>query len=540
MKTENQFLLRQMPLIFAIVALIFWIVERQLYQGASSYAIQNFGHELIVGQILGTSALSTLRFILVGLLIDLLGGRRSLVLFFLLSFIFSTLWVYQDSSVEYGLGNQFFAIAEVFFIIGLYKFIAIYATEKTFLISIAVLLCLNTLLMSYLPHILHHGSSHETFELLGIGVAVVGLIFAACAQFILPKQKAENSLYPMANFSEIISPLRKPRTWCIIVALSIMLLYLGDFFGFLVGGYFGPVLHISSASASGALAAFTVAAAIGYVIYAIIFRDSTQKNRVIALSNILIIVCMLGIGYFSMSEVLIWALVVLTGLFFGSSVLLFGALLKESKVIGFATVCGIVLVVGVILKLFFIRFLLAPTISAHGGQHGLEAMWMIGALLLIVPAVLSFISVKNDSEKKDEKIYPHPTIKARLMSFWRGEFSLQTTFWQLFVLGQGFILFTVCWMLMVVTLPVIMPTFVAGGHFQAPSFQYYFLASVISIAAAANLICTSFSFIAIWRSAKKSSSRFWKSIARVVVIFSVVGAVAYCLICVTAFVHVSL
>ncbi|NCX93303.1 MAG: hypothetical protein EBX40_01340 [Gammaproteobacteria bacterium] len=430
----------------------------------------------------------------------------------------------HNSFYSFSFGLLLFSLAQVFLMLSLYKLIAIYGRGRWFLLSIAGFYVLNRFGASWLVGWMPSAQSLSQLSHLSFAVLVGAIALLVAFYFGLPKLAVEEAQYRMEKLRDILKPVVSVQAWLLILLMAASGIFISETFPLLTRVCLGGILGFDAQDFLNAIRVFDVSVALGYLLYAIFFYDHARKSAVIAISLGLALLCFLGVGYLSMSSILIWTLIALAGIFLGSSVLLFALLLNRVRPAAFAFALSL----SIMASLFFHQFEM-NSFSFYFGHPStvaaLKMLWLrgilelgfIGALVLLVrPAVTESASS-----------LPHPHVFSALKQYWKGQASLGSAFWLLFVLGVGAIFMSSVVVLLNILLPWLLP--MMSTHVQAKTLLHdmeHHFGLVFMLFSLVLAVSTVFTFMVVWK-CSRASKRFVRYTARFITLGSALGALLY-------------
>jgi len=520
------------PLLAALLSMSVWILFAHFRGQVMVYGMKilssNFGIiSLSIGMV------GVLWLLIFGLMVDFLGAKRSLGLFAGINIICSLLWALPLKQYTFHLAFLFSGLSQILLMLCLLKIFATYYQGRRFLPVLSTFFVLNVL-FTYLstsstePPLLSVSAFHQ----LGIGFALLFSVLFLVLAVILPSVQEEKNCVGLMRFRDILRPLTQFKAWGSILVIGMLLAFVEHFFYFLVGVYFPNVLEIHEGGTEASVlfgAAFTV----GILLYGIVFQDSPDLSRVLGLSLLLAILALLGIGFLSMSEVLVWSLVALTGLFLGSTVLLFRILALSSNLGGFATGCALAFFVSGILYVLLFHIVGR---ALHEHMLGLGHLWLCGVLYIAVAAILS-ASLGRLTFKPKTSSGAVLHLKTVLISYWRGGASLGSAFWLLSLLGRWIVMLSFFWILLSLWMPLLAEKLAKSANYHPSSLlkiaPFLPLGECALLLSVFGSILGFYLMVSVWRCGR-SAYWVWRYLSRVVVTVSFLRNIIFLMFALTA------
>ncbi len=515
------------PFLGIFLAIILFIFLSRLHGDLLLYSMHQFGQNVFTFQIFSLQLISVIWVLFLGLIVDFIGARAGIISFFIFSLGFSVLACTKISISSSQFALEIFSLAEILLVLVIFKTSAIYYKNLKFFIFLAIVYTFITVLMHFERPVFMPGLPMPNLQKFGILLAILSIALGSLCYFLWPSDEDEKRQYDLLKFREILSPICRLKGWAVMVSLGVLFFYLILFFKLAVLYYFPAVLDIDDGYQE-AVFLFGFGCIVGCFVYSFIFKNTPYLGRVIGASLALAIFCLLGIGFLSMSEELIWCLVALVGVFLGSIVLLFRLLLDASGVAGFATACSVSILLAAAVYAF-------PGLTAFQGFHDLSIqeiakhhlylhLWWSGIFLLVIPMILMFL-VPNVRLSFPITTGSRVKLSNTLKGYWRGEFTLSSAFWLLSVLGRWIGIFILFWLIFAFWFPSnleeVFGKKVIGSMLSPMDIDWYHLSVFGLFLSIFGIIIGLFLVVSVWRCGRRSLW-IWRYLSRVIVILSLI------------------
>ena len=514
------------PLIVLILSVLLWISFLYVQRDMFVYFFEHSGVQFFTSVLFQVQLLAIMWIFLLGLIVDFFGARKGLQIFFVGAVLFFGLALTMNHSLYFAqIALQVSVAVQILLILVIFKALGIYVRGMQFSLSISILYTIFSLLLHFktpifFPHLILPNFYRLTAVLLGISI-ILGIV--SC--FLWPSSSQERAQYDVEKFIHLLRPIYRLKAWPIMISLGVLLFFVVVFFKLAVL-YCFPVLISIDDGYEEAVFLFGLGVIVGLFIYSLIFKNTPYLGRVIGASLSLSIICLLGIGFLSMSEELVWCLVALVGVFSGSVVLLFRLLLDIVGAEAFATACGVSILIGggscaLLDVTIFQKIHHLP--AAHSMHVFYVHLWWVGILLLGIATVGSLL-VPNIRLSMPVVKGVHVRVMETLGQYFRGEASLFSAFWQLSIVGRWIVISLLFWTLFFFWLPSNLlhlmqlkgPT-PRDGIESWMSIDWYHLLQFGLILSLFGIVMSFFLMVSVWRSGCQSLW-IWRYLSRVVVV----------------------
>ncbi len=520
------------PLAGVLLAILLFVSLLRLHGNLLIYAKHEFG-EFFVAQLFSLQLFPVVGLLFLGLIVDVIGARIALFSFFLGAFLFSVLIAFPLSFYSAQLALEIFCFTEILLVLVVFKAAAIYCKGMKFLVFLALSYAVAVIFIHFQPPFAAVSVASKSLQNLGLILTVLSFIFGVIAYFLWPSLTHENRQYVLLKFRDILLPLIDIKGWGAMISVGVFLFYLVFFFKLAVSYYFPVVLDIDDGYEE-AVFLFGFGSLVGFFLYAFIFKNTPYPGRVVAASLALAIFCLLGIGFLSMSEELIWCLVALVGVFLGSIILVFQSLLRASGVPGIATALSFALLIFAIGYIFCERIVFeifhAAGIPEALKHHHYIQLWWFGIFLLAIPMLLMLVlpGVKKSGAIPSGK---NVTVLGVLGQYWRGEATLASTFWLLSVLGRWIVFSILFWVIFAFWFPSGLKNIVniksSEGVVSPMQMDWYHLSIFGVVLTLFGIVAGIFLLVCVWRAGRRSLW-IWRYLSRVVMILSLLRNLLLC------------
>jgi hypothetical protein len=512
------------PFVSVILSIVLFIFLLHLRRDVLLYSMHQFGSNLMTAQVVELQLFSVVWIFFLSLIVDFLGARRGILGFYLFSLAFAALVSIKPSIFSLQMALEFFAVAEILLVLVILKASAVYYKGFRFLVFLSVIYGFSVILLHFespvfapnlpLPHFHHSAWILTAFALLG----------SVLIYFVWPSYQNEIRQYDLERFREILKSITRLKAWAAMISLGTFLFFTVLFFKIAVLYYFPALLDIDDGYEEASFL-FGFGSIVGFFIYSFIFKNTPYLGRVVGASLALAILCLLGIGFLSMSEELIWCLVALVGVFVGSGVLVFRLLLEATGVVGFATGCGIsLLLAGAAYSIFGLTiFQSFHEVSSGVEKHHLYIhLWWSGIFLLVIPMFLMLL-LPNIKLSAPLLKGTRAQVGSTLAQYWKGESSLSSAFWLLSVVGRWIVIFILFWAVFSFWFPSNLSHLIqdvsSGTDFSKLPIDWYRLASFGVVLSICGVIIGLFLVVSVWRCGRKALW-LWRYLSRVITVLS--------------------
>jgi hypothetical protein len=419
---------------------------------------------------------------------------------------------------------QLSVITEILFVLVVCKSFAIYAKGVHFCFAFSLIYLVFASLLHFQSPIFGAHIESSSLQKMALSFGVSSLVLSGLAYFLWPSFGEERKQYDLKKFLNLLRPFYDIKTWPVTLSLSLLLCFSIVFFKLMVL-YAFPILVGIEDGYEEAVFLFGFGMIVGFFLYSFLFKETFYLGRVVALSLALAVLCLLGIGFLSMSEQLVWCLVALVGVFLGSLVLLFRLLKDLVGPEAFAIGCALVTLLAggtyALLSLTMLReahHFNPKVLSAHLFYSHL---WWVGIFLLLVAGLLSAISHHHRAGSLEGN---HVRLFSVLADYFSGKASLKSTFWLLSVVGRWIFLSFFFWILIFFWVPqntihlVGVLLSVADPNFEKwLSMDWYHLFQAGLILSLVGIFVSFFMMVSVWRSGVRSTW-LWRYLSRVIVV----------------------
>ena len=513
------------PLLSIALSIFLWISFLYLQRDLLGYSLEHFGTSFFAAMLLQIQLLSIVWIFLLGLMVDFLGARTSLLLFFAGSMLFCVSALLSNHSMYFAqLSLQLSIIIQILLILVALKALAIYSKGIRFCLALSMLFSLFSILLHFKSPALLLNSQETDFSHLALILLGISVVLGGLSYFLWPSWAQEKARYDLQKFRHLLRPFYQIRTWPVLFALGLLLFFSLVFLKLAILYTFPALLNLDNVhEEAGLLLSFGMI--VGFFIYSLLFKQSPYIGRIVGLNFLLAILCLLGIGFLSMSEELLWCLVALVGVFLGSIVLLFRGLLELLGAESFATACAASALLGGLAYVVLgttIFHQLRTVHEAHLMHEACVQLWWIGLAMLAVTAIVLLIPQKG-RKSTVLSLGTHAHILEVLGRYYRGELSLASAFWLLSVLGRWILIMGLFWILFFFWLPAnaiyLMKFNAIPGHENLNhlrSVDWNDLLKFGLVLSVVGIPVSFFSMVSVWRSGRLSLW-IWRYLSRVFV-----------------------